>query len=102
MTYFKGTDYSLSFQSRTGPMKWIGPETNMVLNELFKKKIDNLIVVPISFVSDHVETIVELDDNYIKNIRDKGMTIERIDSLNSSDDFANALISILRGENGKV
>lgn len=93
---FPSTDYLLSFQSRTGPMKWIGPETSDELNRLSDESKTNIIVVPISFVSDHVETLIELDEMYIKSVRDKGMNIVRVDSLNSCDDFANAIISIIK------
>jgi ferrochelatase len=90
-------NYSLAFQSRTGPMKWISPETSEKLEELYKKNIDNIIVVPISFVSDHIETLIELDEIYIKNIKEKGINITRIESLNDSEDFAESIISIIRG-----
>ncbi|KAA0257801.1 ferrochelatase [Deferribacter autotrophicus] len=87
--------YELAFQSRTGPIKWLGPETKDVIEKLSEKGIDNVIVVPISFVSDHIETLIELDEQYIKNAKEKGINIVRTSSLNDSDDFAEAIISIL-------
>lgn len=99
---FPETASSLAFQSRTGPMKWIGPETFSELKRLKDENVDHIIVVPISFVSDHIETLIELDDDYIKSARAAGAHIARTDSLNSSDDFAEALVDVIRGSNGKV
>ena len=56
-------DWILSYQSRVGPLKWIGPSTDDVIIENSKlgKKI---VIVPIAFVSEHSETLVELDIEY--------------------------------------
>ncbi len=53
--------YSLSFQSKVGPKKWLKPSTHETLIELGKKGITDVLVVPIAFVSDHIETLHELD-----------------------------------------
>ena len=53
--------YQLSFQSKIGPVKWLEPFTNDVILELGKRGIDDVLVVPISFVSEHIETLYELD-----------------------------------------
>ncbi|BAI79820.1 ferrochelatase [Deferribacter desulfuricans SSM1] len=90
-------NYELAFQSRTGPIKWLGPETKTVIESYVEKRVDNIIVVPISFVSDHIETLIELDEQYIKFAKENGLNIERIESLNDSDDFAKAVVNILRG-----
>ena len=59
----KNLDWVLSYQSRVGPLKWIGPSTEDVIIENSKlgKKI---VLVPIAFVSEHSETLVELDIEY--------------------------------------
>jgi|Wag4MinimDraft_12_1082652.scaffolds.fasta_scaffold00046_20 ferrochelatase len=88
--------YSLGFQSRTGPMKWLGPETRDELNNIAEKGVDNIVVVPISFVSDHIETLIELDEQYISALKTKGVNIVRIESLNDGDDFAKAFVDIIR------
>lgn len=87
--------HGLSFQSRTGPVKWVSPYTDMALKELAEKKVDNIIVVPISFVSDHVETLIELDEMYIPDVRKHGLNIVRSESLNDADDFAESLFDII-------
>ncbi len=50
----------LAFQSRTGPVKWIGPGTEEVIRRLAAQGHDALLVWPISFVSDHIETTYEV------------------------------------------
>jgi len=56
----KNLNYILSYQSRVGPLKWIGPSTETIIKEeALKQKI--LIIVPVAFVSEHSETLVELD-----------------------------------------
>ncbi len=64
-TGIAGLDWTLSYQSRLGPVKWIGPS---LVSEIRRAGVDNVpvIVAPISFVSEHVETLVELD----RDVRD--------------------------------
>ncbi|HXV74013.1 MAG TPA: ferrochelatase, partial [Sphingomonadales bacterium] len=56
----KEADVALSYQSRVGPLKWIGPS---IVDEIRRagRERRNLVVVPVSFVSEHAETLVELD-----------------------------------------
>jgi ferrochelatase len=54
----------LSFQSKIGPVKWLGPSTRDVLAELGRSGNDKVLAVPISFVSDHLETLQEIDILY--------------------------------------
>ena len=55
----------LSYQSRVGPLEWIGPSTEEEIDAALRDRI-GLIVSPIAFVSEHVETLVELDIDYGK------------------------------------
>ncbi|MDD5435450.1 MAG: ferrochelatase, partial [Nitrospira sp.] len=54
-------NYHLCYQSRVGPLKWLGPYTEEMLKELGRKGVKNVLLVPISFVSDHLETLYEMD-----------------------------------------
>ncbi|MDB5471294.1 MAG: ferrochelatase [Caulobacter sp.] len=56
-------DWKISYQSRVGPMKWIGPNTEDEIRAASKEGRP-LVVVPIAFVSEHIETLVELDIEY--------------------------------------
>ena len=65
-TNIKDLDYILAYQSRVGPVSWIKPYADEVIIKAAKMN-KNIIVVPISFVSEHIETLVELDLEY-KNL----------------------------------
>ena len=58
--------YRLVWQSQVGPSPWLGPKTEQVVEGYAKQGKKNLLVVPIAFVSDHVETLFELDIEYGK------------------------------------
>ena len=58
-----GIDHGLCYQSRVGPMKWLGPSTPEALEQAARDGV-GVVVVPIAFVSEHVETLVELDIEY--------------------------------------
>jgi ferrochelatase len=53
--------YTLSFQSKVGPKQWLTPSTTQTIKDLGKLGIKNVLVIPIAFVSDHIETLHELD-----------------------------------------
>ena len=59
----KGLDWRVCYQSRVGPLAWIGPATDA---EIVRAGAEGkgVIVVPIAFVSEHSETLVELDQDY--------------------------------------
>lgn len=57
-------EWTISYQSDVGPMKWLKPTTGETLRALAQKGIKKVIVVPISFVSDHIETTCEIDMEY--------------------------------------
>jgi ferrochelatase len=83
--------WHLSFQSKTGPVKWLEPSTEETIVELGKKGCRYLIVVPISFVSDHIETLYEIDILYKDLAAQHGITLRRCQSLNTSEKFISAL-----------
>jgi ferrochelatase len=51
----------LAYQSRTGPVKWLAPGTEEIIRELGAEGVQDVLVVPLSFVSDHIETLYEVD-----------------------------------------
>ena len=91
----KNLDWILSYQSRVGPLKWIGPSTEDVIVENSKigKKI---VLVPIAFVSEHSETLVELDIEY-KELADKNGCVEyiRIPALGVNVNFISSLFNLV-------
>jgi ferrochelatase len=56
-------DWKICYQSRVGPLKWLGPSTPAAIEEAAHEGL-GVIVVPIAFVSEHIETLVELDHEY--------------------------------------
>jgi len=88
--------YLLSFQSKIGPVKWLEPFTNKVIIELGKNGVDDVLVVPISFVSEHVETLYELDHLYKDLAQEAGVeNFRRVRALNSDPVFIRALADIV-------
>jgi ferrochelatase len=89
--------YELSFQSKIGPVKWLEPATNDVIARYGKESIQNVLVVPISFVSEHIETLYELDILYKKLAESAGIAnFRRVPALNSDPAFIRALADIVQ------
>jgi len=85
-------EYHLCFQSKVGPAKWLKPSTDEMIRGLAEKRKKQLLVIPISFVSDHIETLFELDIEY-RMIADE-VNIENyivMKGLNDSKTFIGAL-----------
>jgi len=88
--------HQLSFQSKLGRAKWLEPSTNDVLVELGKKGVDDVLIVPISFVSEHIETLYELDILYKKVATEAGVAnFRRVPALNNDPTFIRALAEIV-------
>jgi ferrochelatase len=86
-----GVKGCLCFQSRSGPVEWLAPSTPEMLRKLAAAGCKNLLVVPISFVSDHVETLYEIDIQYRQQAAELGMRLERVQSLNVQAGFIRGL-----------
>ena len=99
----KNLNYILSYQSRVGPLKWIGPSTETIIKEEAKKQ-KIIIVVPVAFVSEHSETLVELDIEYKKLAVENGSKdYIRVPAVTVNQDFINSLkSSILAASNGDL
>uniref|UniRef100_A0A7S0Z4I5 Ferrochelatase n=1 Tax=Hemiselmis tepida TaxID=464990 RepID=A0A7S0Z4I5_9CRYP len=88
-------DWTLAFQSRVGPVKWLEPYTDDVLNKLGEGGLENLVVVPLSFVSEHVETLEEIDIEYREVAEEAGIkNFKRVPALNSDPGFISCLADI--------
>lgn len=89
--------WHLGFQSRSGPVEWMAPETTEVMDRLAAEGFDCLVIVPISFVSDHIETLHEIDIEYREHAEQHGIRyFERAPSLNAGDDFLAAMADLVR------
>lgn len=89
-------EHTLCFQSKVGPQKWLTPSTPAVIEELAAKGVKNMLVVPIAFVSDHLETLFELDHEYGRLAKEKGVEqYEVMEGLNDSELFAESLAQLV-------
>ncbi len=88
--------WHIAFQSRgMGPEEWLGPEVESVLEELSGKKIHDILIVPIGFVSDHIEILYDIDILYQNKAKSLGIQLKRTPSLNFSKRFIEALAAIV-------
>ncbi len=88
-------DWKITYQSRVGRIKWLEPDTEAEI-KLAGLKRKNLVIVPISFVSEHVETLVELDIEY-KEIADHyNIKFARVETLRINEKYIESLRNIIK------
>mmetsp|Transcript_18149 Transcript_18149/g.23497 ORF Transcript_18149/g.23497 Transcript_18149/m.23497 type:complete len:414 (+) Transcript_18149:250-1491(+) len=87
----------LSYQSRVGPIEWLRPYTDDKLIELAQMGVKNLAVVPISFVSEHIETLEEIDMEYRELAEENGIkNWRRVPALNTDKDFTDDMALLVK------
>ena len=88
--------YRLTYQSQVGPRPWLGAQTADIVNKL-EKLADNkgILLVPVAFTSDHIETLHELDIELLEECSNKHK-IKRIDSLNGRPEFIERLADLVK------
>lgn len=95
--------WSLAFQSRSGPVQWMEPDTVEELDRLATAAVPGVLIVPVSFVSDHIETLQEIDFEYRMHAEKIGLPrFERAPSLNDHADFIKSLAGLVRAHLVKV
>ena len=85
----------LCFQSRSGPVEWLEPSTPDMIKRLSENGCRNILAVPVSFVSDHVETLYEIDMLFKDMAHDMGIRLESTPGLNDDPDFIEALANLV-------
>lgn len=86
-----GWHWTVCYQSKVGRLKWLGPATTEAI-EAAAKAGEGVVVCPIAFVSEHIETLVELDHDYAAFARDRGVAhYVRVPALGVQDAFIGAL-----------
>ena len=89
--------HSLSFQSKVGPVKWLRPSTHETIRKLASEGVSQVMLVPVSFVSEHIETLYELDILYKHLAEDLGIAhYRRAPALNCRPDFIEALAGLVQ------
>jgi ferrochelatase len=90
------SDWMVAFQSRVGPLEWVGPPTDHAIEEAAGAG-KALVVVPIAFVSEHSETLVELDIEYRHLAEKRGAAAyERAPTVSEDPDFIGGLAELVR------
>jgi ferrochelatase len=93
--------YSLAYQSKLGPVEWLGPPTLGEIGELAHRGQKQVLAVPIAFVTDHVETLYEIDQLFAEEARRVGLPhFRRTRGLNSHPTFLKALEDLILGARG--
>ncbi len=91
--------YRLCWQSQVGPQPWLGPQTASSVEEYVAKGQKDLLLIPIAFTSDHIETLYELDEEIIGE-SGHADTVKRVESLNGSPVFIKALADLAKSHLG--
>jgi ferrochelatase len=88
--------WRMAYQSKGGgPEEWVGPDVESVLTELSKEGVQRVLIVPVGFVSDHIEILYDIDIVYREKAKSLGMKLKRTTSLNFSEKFIEALSAIV-------
>jgi ferrochelatase len=89
-------EHSLCWQSKVGPLKWLTPSTPDTIKELAAKGVKNMLVVPVAFASDHLETLFEVGIEFRHMANEAGVErFEVTEGLNDSEIFIDALARLV-------
>ncbi|WP_213358072.1 ferrochelatase [Chlamydiifrater phoenicopteri] len=92
---FPFSETLLSFQSRFGPSKWLQPYTKKVCQTLKSKK-KHIAIVPLGFISDHLETLFEIENEYLPTLAERGYKVYRVPAIFDSPLWPSALNEIVQ------
>ena len=88
--------WRMAYQSKGGPSEeWIGPDVESILTNLSQERVERVLIVPIGFVSDHIEILYDIDIVYREKAKSLGIKLKRTSSLNFSEKFIEALSAIV-------
>ena len=89
--------FRFGYQSKgRTPEPWLGPDAATVIDELAAQGQKNLVMAPIGFISDHMETLFDVDVTYRKQCESKGIRLERAASLNTTPLFIQSMHSVIQ------
>ncbi|MCU0523257.1 MAG: ferrochelatase [Elainella sp. Prado103] len=95
-TLNRSNPHTLAYQSRVGPVEWLKPYTEEAIPELASQGVENLVVVPVSFVSEHIETLEEIDIEYRELAEESGIHhFQRVPALNTHPVFVADLADLV-------
>ena len=92
-----GRSFDLVWQSRSGPpsVQWLEPDVNDHLRGLSDREVPGVVVVPIGFVSDHMEVIYDLDTEAVETARELGLPLARAATVGTHPAFVGALVDLV-------
>ncbi len=95
---FPGVLSRLSYQSKFGRAQWITPSTSDVCSAIdeWRGERKTVVIVPLSFTSDHIETLFEIEELYLPLIEDRGLNAYRCPALNRREDWMEAIAQIIQ------
>jgi protoporphyrin/coproporphyrin ferrochelatase len=93
-------DWRLSYQSRAGRARWLEPSTEDALKRLAAEGRRDVLVIPVAFVSDHIETLYEIDMLFGDEARALGLNFRRVPALNLDRGFVEALATLVERKLG--
>ena len=89
--------YRFGYQSKGRTSEpWLGPDAATVIDELAAQGQKNLVMAPIGFISDHMETLFDVDVMYRKQCESQGIRLERAASLNTTPLFIQSMQSVIQ------
>jgi ferrochelatase len=95
-----GLDWVVCYQSRVGPLEWIAPYTDAEIDRAGRDHVP-LVVMPVAFVSEHSETLVELDIEYRERAHKQGVPLYlRVPTVAAHGAFIEELARLVRSANG--
>lgn len=86
----------LCYQSQFGKQEWIRPSTADVCKEIGGNGRKNAVVIPLSFTSDHIETLFEIEEQYLPLIRNSGLQAYRCPALNLRNDWIEGMAKMFK------
>lgn len=87
--------YRITWQSKVGFQAWLGPQTASTVERMIEDGKRDIVIVPVAFTSDHIETLYELDEELIAESGHAG-TIKRAESLNGNKIFIGAMAEMVK------
>ncbi len=95
-TLGRKNEHSLAYQSKVGPVEWLQPYTEDAIVQLAQQGVAELVVVPISFVSEHIETLEEIDIEYREIAEEAGIHVfNRVPALDMNPVFIQTLVDLV-------
>lgn len=89
--------WHLAFQSKGREGRWLEPEVDSVLEDLARRNRETVLLVPIGFIADHIETLYDIDIVYRRKAQELGLVFFRSASLNDSPRLIEALTDVVKG-----